>query len=181
MEMSQSNQQARNAGRFGRQTFGAPSGLRAAYDVNVPIARTATVQRFDRPRLSMSVGVRRLRTRAFRLGLPLVVLAVGLAPRFAAAADDAFSAGARDAPVAVDVLYHADLDGRFVTPRCAGTEAPAPPSYAQVVGALNAARAAAQAAGGRAQPIVLLGGNELAPGSNQMTAAGSRCWKPAPP
>lgn len=64
---------------------------------------------------------------------------------------------------AVEVLFHADLDGRFALPRCAGAPPRDPsPSYGALIGRLDAARASAKAEG-RPPPVALLGGNIATP------------------
>jgi len=63
---------------------------------------------------------------------------------------------------ALELLFHADLDGRLATPACARTPAaPAGPTYAALVGRLAALRAAT--APDRPAPVALLGGNIAAP------------------
>jgi 5'-nucleotidase / UDP-sugar diphosphatase len=91
--------------------------------------------------------------------LPLVIgLAGGLALGLESGAANAAALGAPGAPP--EILFHADLDGRFAAPSCGRT--PAPPDYAQLVGGLVAERERAQQKGAPA-PVVLLGGNEAAP------------------
>ena len=53
-----------------------------------------------------------------------------------------------------EILFHADLDGRFAAPTC-GKPGPAPPDDAALVVALNAARSP--------DALVLLGGNWAGP------------------
>jgi 2',3'-cyclic-nucleotide 2'-phosphodiesterase (5'-nucleotidase family) len=60
-----------------------------------------------------------------------------------------------------EILFHADLDGRFASPACGKTARPSP-DYGALVAALNDARAAA-AARGEPAPVALLGGNWAAP------------------
>jgi|GEM_PF-1759793 len=71
--------------------------------------------------------------------------------------------GVRVSSPAVELLFHADLDGRLATPACAGTPASGtPPTYAALIGRLTALRSAAEN-GERAAPVALLGGNTAAP------------------
>jgi 2',3'-cyclic-nucleotide 2'-phosphodiesterase (5'-nucleotidase family) len=60
-----------------------------------------------------------------------------------------------------EILFHADLDGRFGSPTCGKAARPSP-DYAALVAVLNDARAAA-AARGEPAPVTLLGGNWAAP------------------
>ncbi|HZL19561.1 MAG TPA: 5'-nucleotidase C-terminal domain-containing protein [Polyangia bacterium] len=60
-----------------------------------------------------------------------------------------------------EILFHADLDGRFASPACGKSARPSP-DYAALVAALSDARAAA-AARGEPTPVTLLGGNWAAP------------------
>jgi 5'-nucleotidase / UDP-sugar diphosphatase len=67
-------------------------------------------------------------------------------------------------PATIEVLYHADLDGRLGALRCrSGSDAPVrggvTEGYGALVGAISRARAQARAG----PPIVLLGGNQAAP------------------
>jgi 2',3'-cyclic-nucleotide 2'-phosphodiesterase (5'-nucleotidase family) len=62
----------------------------------------------------------------------------------------------------LEVIYHADLEGRIATPRCGTTSAPEEPDYAAQVGAIRAIRQGANDRGAPS-PIVLLGGDQLAP------------------
>ena len=76
---------------------------------------------------------------------------------------DRHPAGAKLSNPAVELLFHADLDGRLATPSCAGAPAGGgSPSYAAVIGRLIALREAA-AGTERAGPITLLGGNVASP------------------
>jgi len=71
--------------------------------------------------------------------------------------------GAKVSTPAVELLFHADLDGRLATPACAGTPpGGAPPTYAALIGRLTALRAAATGAEATA-PVTLLGGNFATP------------------
>ena len=71
--------------------------------------------------------------------------------------------GVKVSEPAVELLFHADLDGRLATPACAGTPpGGTAPTYAAVIGRLTALRAAA-ASSERAAPVALLGGNIAAP------------------
>jgi 2',3'-cyclic-nucleotide 2'-phosphodiesterase (5'-nucleotidase family) len=71
-------------------------------------------------------------------------------------------AGARAAPDNPVIIYHADLEGRLASPRCGhGRETPI--DYAAVVGAIRIERERAPVAD-RLPPVVLLGGNQTAPG-----------------
>lgn len=69
----------------------------------------------------------------------------------------------------VELLYHADLDGRLATPTCDKTSARRSTSdYASLIGLLDAEGADARTEG-RGQPLVLFGGNLATPdllGSN---------------
>jgi 2',3'-cyclic-nucleotide 2'-phosphodiesterase (5'-nucleotidase family) len=78
----------------------------------------------------------------------------------------ALSAGAADLPGAPaaaepEILFHADLDGRFATPTC-GKPGRAAPDYAALVAALADARAAASTAN-QPPPLTILGGNWAGP------------------
>ncbi|MEA2700472.1 MAG: hypothetical protein QOI66_4743, partial [Myxococcales bacterium] len=101
----------------------------------------------------------------------LITVAVATAAPVSVAAADVPGA---PTPSLVDVLYHADLDGRFAAPRCDGkTPTTASPNFAALVGTMAAARtrAAAGAAGAAGAPgapgdrpvVTLLGGNQAAP------------------
>ncbi|HEX4508540.1 MAG TPA: hypothetical protein VH328_00600, partial [Burkholderiaceae bacterium] len=64
---------------------------------------------------------------------------------------------------AVELLFHADLDGRLATPACAGKPSGgAQPSYAALIGRLTALRSDATGAALPA-PVALLGGNVATP------------------
>jgi len=66
-------------------------------------------------------------------------------------------------PPAVEILFHADVDGRLATVTCAGPPEREPsPTYASLVGRLTALRAAASSAE-RPAPLALLGGNIATP------------------
>lgn len=63
---------------------------------------------------------------------------------------------------ALELLFHADLDGRLATPACVGTSAHrAAPTYAALIGRLTALRDAAGA--DQSAPVALMGGNIAAP------------------
>jgi 2',3'-cyclic-nucleotide 2'-phosphodiesterase (5'-nucleotidase family) len=69
------------------------------------------------------------------------------------------AAPARAADAALDVYFHADLDGQLSVPTC-GKPSAAPPDYAALLGALTRARAE----GADARPsLALLGPNTIAP------------------
>jgi len=61
----------------------------------------------------------------------------------------------------IEVVYHADLEGRMAVPRC-GEPGPEEPDYAAQVAAIRQLRQDA-ADRGAPPPIVLLGGDEIAP------------------
>jgi hypothetical protein len=82
----------------------------------------------------------------------------------AALAGMMFPGGAHAASAPFEILFHADVDGRFAAPPCGqgGQGGQAPPDYAALVGAIADARAAA-ATRGAPPPIALLGGNWAGP------------------
>ncbi|MBI4821457.1 MAG: hypothetical protein HY791_34675 [Deltaproteobacteria bacterium] len=61
----------------------------------------------------------------------------------------------------LDILYHADLEGRLAVPLCSKTGSAAP-DFAALVGAIERARAEA-AESGAPEPIALLGGDQIGP------------------
>jgi 2',3'-cyclic-nucleotide 2'-phosphodiesterase (5'-nucleotidase family) len=93
---------------------------------------------------------------AENLGAP-----VGAAPAVASPAPQPEAAVPKIEISAPEILFHADLDGRFASPACGKTARPSP-DYGALVAALNDARAAA-AARGEPAPVTLLGGNWAAP------------------
>jgi hypothetical protein len=89
-------------------------------------------------------------------------------PAFPVAAADLPGTPAAAAPASVappsaepEVLFHADLSGRFATPAC-GKPGKAPPDYAALVAALADARAAASTRN-EPPPLTILGGNWAGP------------------
>ena len=66
-------------------------------------------------------------------------------------------------PAALEVLFHADLDGRLATPGCVhSAKTTTPPGYAELLGRLAALREAADREN-RPAPLALLGGNLATP------------------
>lgn len=61
----------------------------------------------------------------------------------------------------LDLLFHADLQGRFAAPSC--TQRRGPPDFSALVGQLDRIRTEAKTAGGL-PPVALLGGNVAGPG-----------------
>jgi 2',3'-cyclic-nucleotide 2'-phosphodiesterase (5'-nucleotidase family) len=95
-------------------------------------------------------------------------LAVLALPAFPAAAAESPGAPVAGAPAIVappsrelEILYHADLSGRFATPAC-GKAGKEPPDYAALVAALADARAAASTRN-EPPPLTILGGNWAGP------------------
>ncbi|MDQ3298442.1 MAG: 5'-nucleotidase C-terminal domain-containing protein [Myxococcota bacterium] len=62
----------------------------------------------------------------------------------------------------VELVYHADLEGQLAVPRCTGSFAQTDPDYAAQVAAIQSLRESATERG-VPQPVVLLGGDQIAP------------------
>lgn len=62
----------------------------------------------------------------------------------------------------IELVYHADLEGQLAAPRCGRSPTQAEPDYAAQVAAIQSIQQAATERGAP-QPIVLLGGDQIAP------------------